>query len=172
VPPDGWIDEGKLSEFIDGHWVRKPDLGRMNTSLTIQAVLDLLLPFERTLGGTILRGWHMLAVPDLLRPDVVMTFPKYTIYDGYLVAPAFLTVEVRVKEQQVEALVRKCRDKYHPYGTPYCWIVDIEKQQGYQCHRESGRLVATEMLTAGPDVSISMNEILQAVHGELGRTSH
>ncbi len=164
LPPGGWSDDdGKISEYIDGRWIPKPDLGRLDTSETIQAILTSLRPLRETVGGQILSGWHMLAVPDLLRPDVVMSFPRYSNYDGYLVAPAFLTVEVRVDKEQVSSLVRKCRQRYHPFGTPFCWIIDIANREGYEFHRDSDEPVIRQTLTAGPNVSLSVEQIFNEV---------
>ena len=164
LPPGGWSDDdGKISEYIDGRWIRKPDIGRVDTSMTIQAILRSLWPFREAVGGEILSGWHMLAVPDLLRPDVVMSFPRYSNYDGYLVAPAFLTVEVRVDKEQISALVRKCREKYHPFGTPFCWIIDIARREGYECHRDSDEPVIRQTLTAGAHVSLSVEQVFHQV---------
>lgn len=61
LPPGGWSDDdGKISEYIDGHGIPKPDIGRVDTSLTIQAILRSLSPLSETVGGEILMGWHML----------------------------------------------------------------------------------------------------------------
>jgi Uma2 family endonuclease len=164
LPPGGWSDDdGKISEYIDGRWIPKPDIGRLDTSMTIGAILKSLSPLSETVGGEILSGWHMLAVPDLLRPDVVMSFPRYSIYDGYLVAPAFLTVEVRVDKEQISSLVRKCRERYHPFGTPFCWIIDIASREGYECHRDSDEPVTRRTLTAGAQVSLSVEQIFSEV---------
>lgn len=158
-PPDGWRDEGKLSEYIDGKWIRKPDLGRWDTSATVQAVWSLLDPLEKKLGGIVLGRWHMLAVPDLLRPDLVMTFPKYSVYQEYLVAPAFLTVDVHAKEESIPGLIEKCKQKYHSFGTPCCWIIDIEERKGYEMHRGTESCVERQILTAGPDIQVPVQEI-------------
>jgi hypothetical protein len=164
LPPGGWSDDdGKISEYIDGRWIPKPDIGRLDTSMTIGAILKSLSPLSETVGGEILSGWHMLAVPDLLRPDVVMSFPRYSIYDGYLVAPAFLTVEVRVDKEQISTLATKCREKYHPFGTPFCWIIDIASREGYECHRDSDEPVTRRTLTAGAQVSLSVEQIFSEV---------
>jgi Uma2 family endonuclease len=160
-PPDGWRDEGKLSEYIDRKWIRKPDLGRPDRSEAVIAVQSLLAPFSRELGGTVLWSWHMLAVPDLLRPDVVMTFPKYSVYQGYLVAPAFLTVDVHAKEESIPGLIEKCKEKYHPFGTPYCWIIDIEEHKGYEMHRGTESYIEQKMLAAGPEIQVPVQEIFR-----------
>jgi hypothetical protein len=55
--------------------------------------------------------------------------------------------------------VRKCREKYHPFGTPFCWIIDIANREGYECHRDSDGPVIRQTLTAGPHVSLSLEHI-------------
>lgn len=163
-PPDGWTDEGEFSEYIDGKWIRKPDLGRGDRSATVVVVQSLLDSFAKKLGGTVLWSWHMLAVPDLLRPDVVMTFPKYSVYQEYLVAPAFLTVDIHAREESIPGLIEKCKQKYHPFGTPYCWIIDIERRTAYEMHRGAESEMEQQVLTAGPDIEIPVQQIFREFH--------
>ena len=43
-------------------------------------------------------GVHVIAVPDLLRPNVSVTFPRYMLYQDYLIAPVFLAVEIMAEK--------------------------------------------------------------------------
>src|SRR3954471_23611192 len=87
LPPGGWTDEGKFLEYIDGAWQRKAGLGRWDVSATGSSAVRLLEPLLEAQGGEALLGVHVIAVPDLLRPNVSVTFPRYTLYQDYLIAP-------------------------------------------------------------------------------------
>jgi Uma2 family endonuclease len=83
----------------------------------------MLEPFRKQLGGISEMEWTLLNGSDKLIPDITFSFPGPKISDGYLVAPAFQIVEISSKDQSLPYLVKKCRDKYHLFGTPYCWII-------------------------------------------------
>src|SRR4051794_28685656 len=101
LPPGGWTDEGKFLEYIDGAWQRKPGLGRGDVSAAALSAVTLLQPLLEGRGGRAIFGVHVIAVPDLLRPNVSVTFPRYTLYQDYLIAPMLLAVEIIAGKSQL-----------------------------------------------------------------------
>ena len=165
LPPGGWTDEGKFLEYIDGAWQRKAGLGRCDVSATALSAVTLLEPLMTVQGGRAVLGVHVIAVPDLLRPNVSVTFPRYTLYQDYLIAPVFLAVEIIAGKNQLASRTRKCIDRYHPFGTPFSWILDVEARVGYECHRGADSVIAVDTITAGAGIRVQVDDLF----AELGR---
>ncbi len=92
------------------------------------------------MGSTVEEEWTVVYEDEKAVPDTTFSFPSYQERDGYLVAPAFLVVESVSPKQRRRALFDKCRHKYHAWGVPYCWILDLEEEAGYEAHREMNGL--------------------------------
>ena len=126
-----------------------------------QAVYNLLNRYRLPVGSKLAQYWIMILGPDKAEPDVTLSHPVYSIYQGYLVSPAFLVVEVRSYGQTLPYLVNKCKNRYHRAGIPYCWIVDADNQTGYKCQRESPHPQQVEALTAGPIIKVTVAQIFE-----------
>ncbi len=163
LPALGSYDNLDHYERIGGQLIKKESVGRKQHSQLERIVRDLLTPFTTKLGGIVEHEWTIQQGDDKLIPDVTMSFPEYEENDGYLLAPAFLVVETSSKGQTPSLLAKKCRDHYHPWGTPYCWLIDTQKQAGFECHlQKGGSYTQVEVLTAGPDIQIPVSGIFQA----------
>lgn len=161
IPPG---ENPEFYECINGQWKRKQSAGRDRHSDLEMAVLMLLKPFEKSLGGRVRHEWTIAYGRNKLIPDVTFSFPEYTLERGYLVAPAWLVVETSSEDQRLSSLFKKCREQYHPSGTPYCWILDSEEEVGYECHQEMGGAIRlVDELTAGPQVKIAVADIFKLV---------
>lgn len=153
-------DDPEHYELLDGRMVRKASVGRVKHAQIDRVVWALLREFQQKLGGTLEMEWTMLNGPDKLIPDVTFSFPNPKLSDGYLVAPAFLVVETSSKDQSLSSLFKKCRQRYHPFATPYCWVIDSQEEAGYECHKaDYGLFRLVDVLTAGPEISIAVSNI-------------
>ncbi len=161
VSPEVRIEEdSEYYELLDGRMLRKASVGRKKHSQTARLVRALLEPAQQRLGGTLETEWTMLNGPDKVIADVTFSLPEPKLSDGYLVAPAFLVVETSSQDQTLSSLFRKCRERYHPFETPYCWVIDSREEAGYECHKaDNGLFRLVDVLTAGPDVSVPVAEI-------------
>jgi hypothetical protein len=159
LPPGGWTDEGKFLEYIDGAWQRKAGLGRWDVSATGSSAVRLLEPLLEPQGGEALLGVHVIAVPDLLRPNVSVTFPRYTLHQDYLIAPMLLAVEIVADSSQLVSMTRKCIDRYHRFGAPFCWILDMEARIGYECHHGADSASAVDTMTAGSGIRVQVDAL-------------
>jgi Uma2 family endonuclease len=155
-------DKPEHYELLNGRMIRKASVGRKKHSDLEVIILDMLRPLAKNAGAAVAHEWTMLNGPDRVIPDVTFSFPEPKLSDGYLVAPAFLVVETASKDQSLSSLLRKCRDRYHPFGTPYCWVIDSDEEAGYECHKaDNGLFRLVDVLTAGPDINISVNAIFE-----------
>ena len=161
-PPPELAGE-KYLEYLDGKWIKKEGVGRRKHEKVSQAVYSLLRRYREQVGGELCEHWTILLGPDKAEPDVTLSYPVYNEYQGYLVSPAFLVVEVRSYGQTLPYLVAKCKDRYHRSGTPYCWIIDAEAEIGYECHRDGLCPQQVEVLTAGPSIAIPVTQIFEEV---------
>jgi Uma2 family endonuclease len=155
-------DDPERYEFLRGYWSKKQSVGRADHSNMEAVISRLLLPVATSLKARVLHEWTVVYGLEKIIPDVTFSFPHPSIREGYLVAPAFLAVECRSAGQKLRTLVDKCRLDHHRMGTPFCWIVDVEEECAYECHKAMNgmhRLVDT--LTAGPDVSLAVREIFE-----------
>jgi Uma2 family endonuclease len=150
-------------ECIGGQLIKKESVGRKQHSQLERIVRDMLTPFATKLGCIVEHEWTLQHGEDRLIPDVTMSFPEYHENEGFLVAPAFLVVETISKGQTVSLMAKKCRDYYHPWDTPYCWLIDTQKSAAYECHlQRGGSVIEVDILTAGPHIEISVSGIFRA----------
>jgi Uma2 family endonuclease len=163
VPPNLQIDDDtEHYELLNGRMVRKASVGRKKHSQVERIIWAMLEPYRQKLGGSLEMEWTMLNGPDRVIPDVTFSFPEPKLSDGYLIAPAFLVVETASKDQSLSSLLKKCRDRYHPFGTPYCWVIDSEEEAAYECHKsDNGLFRLVDVLTAGSEIKVSVAEIFE-----------
>ncbi len=74
-----------------------------------------------------------LSPTKYLIPDVIAA-PE--IQSPYPTEPVLLCVEILSPEDRVGAMLAKC-EQYHAWGVPFCWVIDPEKQTGWQYHAGS-----------------------------------
>jgi Uma2 family endonuclease len=88
-----------------------------------------------------------LSPTKYLIPDVIAA-PE--IQSPYPTDPVLLCIEILSPEDRVGATLAKCED-YHAWGVPFCWVIDPEKQTGWQYHAgsEPERIDHGGTLTAG-----------------------
>ncbi len=147
VAEDVWIDDSRY-ERLDGQLTERPVPGEAHADLQLK-VLIALLPFQDTFGGKARQEWSVARGNDWLTPDVTFSYPEFkTNKIGYLIAPAYLCVEVRSPTQQLSALFRK-REIYHRWGTKYCWIVDPLEKACYECTSDTA---GHESVVVQPDI--------------------
>ena len=161
VTPVTYVDDDpEHYELLDGRSVRKASVGRLKHAQIERVVWALLREFQQKLGGTLEMEWTMLNGADKLIPDVAFSFPTPKLSDGCLVAPAFLVVETSSQDQPLSSLFKKCRQEYHPFGTPYCWVIDSQEEVGYEGHKaDNGLFRLVNVLTAGPEIGIPVSDI-------------
>ena len=169
IPPLHLLDASdnpEHYELLNGGWEKKESVGPFDHSAMDRAVYNLLRPFAKQLGCKLEQEWTVVLDGKKIVPDVTLSYPApdYRIKDGYPVAPAFLVVESRSQGQRLQRLVDKCVQDHHAMGTPYCWIIDIESETGYECHRGQTTAQAVPVLTAGPVISLTVDRIFTEFH--------
>lgn len=94
-------------------------------------------------------------------PDVMLSFPDRFAGDvrGYLIAPAFLCIEILSPSQSEVDLFRKCA-RYFSWGVPHCWVVDPKSQACFEYHGGNDFILADtgDALNAG-DIRIPVPDI-------------
>jgi len=120
----------------------------------IQKILMMLLDKQ---GVEALAEVHVRLSPTkYLIPDVIAA-PE--IQSPYPTEPVLLCVEILSPEDRVGAMLAKC-EQYHSWGVPFCWVIDPEKQTGWQYHSgsEPERVDRGGTLTAG-NLSVHLEEL-------------
>jgi Uma2 family endonuclease len=146
--------EKPYCEYVDGVLYPKA----MSTTLhaLIQKILMRLLDLQ---GVQTLSEVHVRLSPTkYLIPDVIATSK---IEHPYPTEPVLLCVEVLSPEDRVGATLAKC-EQYHAWGVPFCWVIDPEKQSGWQYHSgsEPEHVALGGTLSAG-QLSVSLEELFR-----------
>jgi Uma2 family endonuclease len=135
--------EKPYCEYVDG--VLRPKAMPTKLHARVQFFLQILL---RRQGVEALAEVNVRLSPTkYLIPDVIAA-PE--IQSPYPTDPVLLCVEILSPEDRVGATLAKCED-YHAWGVPFCWVIDPEKQTGWQYHAgsEPERVDRGGTLTAG-----------------------
>jgi Uma2 family endonuclease len=135
--------EKPYCEYIDGILVPKAMPTKLHA--LIQKILMRLLDQQGVEALSEVR--ICLSPTKYLIPDVIAA-PE--IQGPYPTEPVLLCVEILSPADRVGAMPAKC-EEYHAWGVPYCWVIDPEKQTGWQYHsaREPERIDRGGTLTAG-----------------------
>jgi Uma2 family endonuclease len=137
--------EKPYCEYVDG--VLHPKAFATTLHARVQFLLQVLLDPQ---GVVALAEVHVRLSPTkYLIPDVIAA-PK--LQHPYPTEPVLLCVEVLSREDHVGATLAKC-EQYHAWGVPFCWVIDPEKQTGWQyhagnepdCDERGGTLTADEL---------------------------
>ena len=144
--------EKPYCEYVDGVLYPKP-------------VPTLLHGLLENLLVNLLEKQGMQAVSEV---TVRLTGTKYLIPDviaapalqhPYPTEPVLLCVEILSPEDRVGAMLAEC-EQYHAWGVPFCWVIDPEKQTGWQYHAgsEPERVDRSGTLTAG-ELRVHLEEL-------------
>jgi len=139
-------------EYVDG--VLYPKAMATTLHALVRFMLQVLL---RRQGVEALGDVHVRLSPTkYLIPDVIATSK---LEHPYPAEPVLLCVEILSPEDRVEATLAKC-EQYHTWGVPFCWVIDPEKQTGWQYHSgsEPERVERGGTLTAG-ELSVRLEDL-------------
>jgi Uma2 family endonuclease len=121
--------EKPYSEYVDGVLSPKPMPTKLHAM--VQSLLIVLLRQQGAQAFTELT--LRLSATKYLIPDVSVA-PDFE--GPYPTEPVLLCVEILSPEDRVGAMLAKC-EEYHAWGVPFCWVIDPEKQTGWQYHAGS-----------------------------------
>ncbi len=144
--------EKPYCEYVDG--VLHPKAMPIMIHALAQYRLQVLLSRQ---GVEALGEVHCRLSPTkYLIPDVIAA-PK--IQHPYPTEPVLLCVEILSPEDRPGAMPAKC-EQYHAWGVPFCWVIDPEKQTGWQYHAgsEPERVERGATLIAG-QLAVSLQEL-------------
>ncbi len=144
--------EKPYCEYVDG--VLHPKAMPTTLHARVQFLLQVLLQRQ---GVEALAEVHVRLSPTkYLIPDVIAA-PE--IQSPYPTEPVLLCVEILSPEDRVGAMLAKC-EEYHAWGVPFGWVIDPEKQTGWQYHAggEPQRVECGGTLTAR-DLRVPLEEL-------------
>ncbi len=160
APLDLLTEPEKYFERLDGELVRRTLGGRTHSSFLYRLV-TLLTPVAAQRNAQVLPEWSLAKGDEWMTPDVMLSFPGEIREDarGYLIAPAFLCIEILSPSDRLPEVFRKC-NRYHAWGVPHCWIIDPQTKACFEHHGGNDFILADEQgaLTAA-DIRISVSEI-------------
>jgi Uma2 family endonuclease len=144
--------EKPYCEYVDG--VLYPKAMPTTTHARLQFLLLMLLQRQgiEALPEVTVR----LSETKYLVPDVIAA---RNIQSPYPTEPVLLCVEILSPTDRLGEMLAKC-EQYHTWGVPFCWVVDPEKQTGWQYHLggEPERIAQGGILRAG-ELSVGLQEL-------------
>ena len=149
--------EKPYCEYRDGILYPKS----LASTLHGRAQFLLQVPLDRQ-GVEALGEVHVRLSPTkYLIPDVIAA-PE--IQSPYPTDPVLLCVEILSPEDRVGSILAKC-EEYHDWGVPFCWVIDPEKQTGWQYHAggDPERVDCGGTLIAG-QLSVPLEELFSQQH--------
>ncbi len=160
TPLDLELEKEKYFEQIGGKLLQR-ELGGGTHSQLQYKLLTLLKPVALERKAQVWQEWSLAHGDDWMIPDVMMSFPGPIREDfrGYLIAPAFLCIEIVSGSQSEAEQLRKCY-RYYEWGVPHSWVINPKGHACFEYHGGEGFVLAPEdgVLTAG-DIRVPISEI-------------
>ncbi len=160
APLDLETSPEKYFEQIDGQLVERNVGSGTHSDFTYQ-LISLLKPIAAQSNSRVRLEWSLAHADDWMTPDVMLSFPGKFEEDarGYLIAPAFLCIEILSPSDREPDVFRKCT-RYYSWGVPHCWVVDPQSKACFEYHGGNDFILADEngTLSAG-DIRLSTSAI-------------
>ncbi len=144
-------------DYVDGELMER-NVGEFEHS-TVQGILIRLL-YERA------RDLRFRVNPELRMrvnatrfriPDICVIL-KAQRPEPVLTEPPFLCIEVVSPDDRMSRVIERVKE-YLVFGVEYVWVIDPESRTAYSYTRTEGREVRDELVTANPNISISLSEL-------------
>lgn len=153
-----YIESGQkpACEYVDGLLVPK-GMGNRKHSRLQRRLLELLRAFSEFEAFPELHA--KLRETEFRIPDIAVE-RKPVSEEFYPTRAVHLCIEILSPDQTLGQTLEKC-EHYHAWGTPYCWVIDPERQTAWQYDRSGEpqpRRSADELLTAGA-IHVTVEEI-------------
>ncbi len=156
TPLDLETEKDKYFDRLDGELIER-ELGGGTHSDFVYHLLSLLKPLAARNARARLE-WSLARGDDWMTPDVMLSFPDRFDEDarGYLLAPAFLCIEILSPSPSEADLFRKCV-RYSSWGVPHCWIIDRKSKARFEYHG------GNDFILADQDDSLHADDLRLAV---------
>ena len=127
-------DPEPACEYVDGELIPKALGTRKHGRVAMNLGYLILMHYEQQFRVS--AEQHVQNRPSRFRiPDVAVEErkPEEGRYPGTN-DPVYLCVEILSPPDTLEGLLSKCRSDYHPWGVPYCWVLDPEACRAWEYH--------------------------------------
>src|SRR5581483_3136151 len=144
APLDLETEREKYFEQIDGRLVERNVGGGTHSDCTFKLV-TLLKAIASQRNARVRLEWSLAHGDEWMTPDVMLSCPAQFQEDarGYLIAPAFLCIEILSPSDREAELFRKC-SRYHAWGVPHCWVIDPQAKACFEYHGGNDFILADE----------------------------
>jgi Uma2 family endonuclease len=154
-------DREPACEYVDGFLVPKAmgtrKHGRVAANLGYLILTHYRDRFRVSMEQHVRNRATRFRIPDIAVEVRKPEFGQYPEVDD----PVYLCVEIVSPPDTVEGLLSKCRGEYHPWGVPYCWVLDPDTCQGWEYHAADPqpREVTSEgQITAG-EITFQLSDV-------------
>ena len=156
-----YIDGGARpqAEYVDGRLLPK-GMGTRKHSRIQRRLLELLGAYRKFEAFPELHA--RLREREFRIPDIIVE-QKPVLDEAYPAQPVYLCIEILSPDQTLQQLFDKC-ERYHAWGTAYCWVIDPEEPAAWEYHQngQPDLRPAAEALAAG-EISLPVVEIFSVL---------
>jgi Uma2 family endonuclease len=148
--------EKPYCEYIDGILYPKP-MPTLRHGMIEHSLVTLLrgAGLEAAAEVTVRLSETKFLVPDVIAAPALQ--------GPYPTEPVLLCVEILSPEDRLGAMLAKC-EQYHVWGVPFCWVIDPEKQTGWEYHQGGEPLrVAPEGVLRAGKIAIQLTELFSGL---------
>jgi Uma2 family endonuclease len=144
-------------DYVDGEVIER-NVGEFQHSMIQGILIRMLYDCARLLPIRVVPELRMRVSRTRFRiPDICVMLKEQRAEPVLTTAP-FLCIEILSPEDRMSRVIERVRE-YLGFGVSHVWIVDPENRTAYRYTKSEGREVNDRLITANPDILISLGEL-------------
>jgi Uma2 family endonuclease len=143
--------------YVDGEVIER-NVGEFQHSMIQGILIRMLYEYARRLPIRVVPELRMRVSRTRFRiPDICVMLKEQRPEPVLTTAP-FLCIEILSPEDRMSRVIERVRE-YLAFGVNYVWVVDPENRTAYSYTKNEGREMNDRLITANPEISISLSEL-------------
>lgn len=156
-------------DYVDGEVIER-NVGEFQHSMLQGILIWMLYECARRLPLRVVPELRMRVSRTRFRiPDVCVMLREQQPEPVLTIAP-FLCIEILSPEDRMSRVIERVRE-YLAFGVKHVWVVDPENRTAYSYTKDEGREVRDSLITANPEISISLGELFAELE-EASKSDH
>jgi Uma2 family endonuclease len=144
-------------DYVDGEVIER-NVGEFQHSMIQGILIRMLYECARLLPIRVVPELRMRVSPTRFRIPDICVMLKQQRPEAVLTTAPFLCVEILSPEDRMSRVIERVRE-YLSFGVSHVWVVDPENRTAYSYTKNEGREVNDRLITANPEVAISIDEL-------------
>jgi Uma2 family endonuclease len=144
-------------DYVDGA-VMERNVGEFQHSMIQGILIRMLYDCARLLPIRVVPELRMRVSRTRFRiPDICVMLKEQRPEPVLTTAP-LLCIEILSPEDRMSRVIERVRE-YLDFGVNHVWVVDPENRTAYSYAKHEGREVNDRLITANPEISISLGDL-------------